>query len=417
MPLASRTLDNRARPLSVTVALIVSVGGIAALHTWGGVTPGLPLWLIEAWLVAGSVALALLATRSPTHRIDVALEAEPASTDVATIPIAHCLPDLVWRIDYANRTVTSLNEATAQFHPSACDGNGRLSGLFPARVSRQYLEALISVQSTQVQQQFEYRLGNGNESGQHVFEARLLPLSPGECLAVIRDITQMKATEEALFQQQLFVHQIIDSSPNLIFVRDKHGRFLLVNRATQTTLGHELLVQSHLAAHDQAMPFTTGDTEVLEHGETVRIVDHWTLPNGRTHWFDITKQPLVREGDVYILSIAIDITHVKAAEALIASSDPLSEGVADALPVPFMLLRKGIIEFVNNPFCERLNTPPTDLLGRPLEAITANSEQLLAESSPGTALEFLYHRDQKTHACRVQQIGTEEKTRTLLVLH
>ncbi|GGP18049.1 hypothetical protein GCM10010970_02880 [Silvimonas iriomotensis] len=137
--------------------MIVSLGGIAALHLWGGVQPGLPLWITEAWLVAGSVGVALLATRSRTAGVDVPLDAEPAANDDTHTPIAHCLPDLVWRIDYANRTVTPLNEATAQFHPSASDGNGRLSGLFPARVSRQYLEALISVQSTQVQQQFEYR--------------------------------------------------------------------------------------------------------------------------------------------------------------------------------------------------------------------------------------------------------------------
>ncbi len=417
MPLAPRTLSVNPRPVPLGIALLVSVGGICALHLWGGVKPGMPLWVIEAWLVAGTIWLALMATSNkpqPATEPDSMLQ---QAIDEAATPIAHCLPDLVWRIDYANRTVTPLNQAGATHHPTAHGGNERLSGLFPARVSRQYLEALISVQSAQTLQQFEYRLGNGAEDSQRVFEARLLPLSAGECLAVIRDITQMKATEEALFNQQLFVHQIIDSSPNLIFVRDKHGRFLLVNRATQTTLGHELLVQSHLAVHDTRLPFTLGDTDVLELGETVRIVDHWTLPNGRTHWFDITKQPLVRDGDVYILSIAIDITHVKAAEAMMASSDPLSEGVADALPVPFMLVRKGIIEFVNNPMCERLNTPPTDLLGRPLEAITANSEQLLAESCPEASHQLVYSRDQKSHTCSIQQIGVDDKSRTLLVLH
>ncbi len=200
-------------------------------------------------------------------------------------------------------------------------------------------------------------------------------------------------------------------------MRDKHGRFLLVNRATQTTLGHELLVQSHLAAHDSQLPFTVGDTEVLENGDTVRVVDHWTLPNGRIHWFDITKQPLVRDGDVYILNIAIDITHVKAAEAALAASDPLSSGVADALPVPFMLVRDGIIEFVNNPLCERLNTPPSDLLGRPLQAVASNGDDLLANPKPGVPQRIRFVRGHAEYDCHVQQVGEEEdSTRTLLVL-
>ncbi|KPC49774.1 Virulence sensor protein BvgS precursor [Amantichitinum ursilacus] len=398
-------------------ALCVSLGGVAAVHWWGGMEMGLPLLLIGAWLIIGTLWLAMVNGAPAAEAAPNDASTATPEEDLRNLPIAESLPDVVWRIDFANRVVTPLNEACAAHHPVAQGNNVRLSGLFPARVSRQYLEALIAVQSAQSMQQFEYRLGNGDESGLRVFEARLLPLSTKECIAVIRDVTQMKATEEALFNQQLFVHQIIDSSPNLIFVRDKHGRFLLVNRATQTTLGHELLVQSHLAAHDSQLPFTVGDTEVLENGDTVRVVDHWTLPNGRTHWFDITKQPLVRDGDVYILNIAIDITHVKAAEAALAASDPLSSGVADALPIPFMLVRNGIIEFVNNPLCERLNTPPSDLLGRPLEAIASNGGDLLASPKPGVPQRIRFVRGHAEYDCTVQQVGEEDdSTRTLVVL-
>ena len=416
MSSAARAALPRFRPLLVGAALCVSLGGIAALLLWAGVQPGMPLFMIGAWLVLGSLWLAVVNGGGSQTEAAAPLDAD-APEDLRALPIAESLPDLVWRIDFANRVVTPLNQANAIHHPVAQGNNVRLSGLFPARVSRQYLEALIAVQSSQSMQQFEYRLGNGDETGLRVFEARLLPLSTKECIALIRDVTQMKATEEALFNQQLFVHQIIDSSPNLIFVRDKHGRFLLVNRATQTTLGHELLVQSHLAAHDSPLPFTTGDTEVLENGDSVRIVDHWTLPNGRTHWFDITKQPLIRDGDVYILNIAIDITHVKAAEAALAASDPLSGGVADALPVPFMLVRDGIIEFVNNPLCERLNTPPADLLGRPLHAIASNGDELIASPTPDQPQRIRFVRDHSEHACQVQQVGGEESAaRTLVVL-
>ena len=414
MSSAARAALPRFRPLLIGAALCVSLGSIAALLFWAGVQPGVPLFMIGAWLVLGSLWLAVVSGGG--HAIPAPDPEVTAVEDLRALPIAESLPDLVWRIDFANRVVTPLNRANAVHHPVAQGNNVRLSGLFPARVSRQYLEALIAVQSAQSMQQFEYRLGNGDETGLRVFEARLLPLSTKECIALIRDVTQMKATEEALFNQQLFVHQIIDSSPNLIFVRDKHGRFLLVNRATQTTLGHELLVQSHLAAHDSPLPFTAGDTEVLENGDTVRVVDHWTLPNGRTHWFDITKQPLVRDGDVYILNIAIDITHVKAAEAALAASDPLSSGVADALPVPFMLVRDGIIEFVNNPLCERLNAPPSDLLGRPLQAIASNGEELLASPSPDLPQRIRFIRDHSEHDCHVQQVGDEGQTTRILVV-
>ncbi|UXY14418.1 PAS domain-containing protein [Chitiniphilus purpureus] len=357
------------------LALLACLFALVAMQWWAADRLGGKIWFLYGLFTITAVGLLLLLLRRPVlQSTPDAREALPA---VERQAIAHCLPDIVWRIDYATRAVTPLNKVDNSDHPNAQDDNARLSMLFPARVSRQYLEALISVQSAQTPQQFEYRLAQAEGKAQRVFEARLLPLSGKDCLAVIRDITEMKATEEALFNQQLFVHQIIDSSPSLIFVRDRHGRFLLVNRATQSALGHDLLVQSHMGLADQQLPFTVGDQDVLEKGETVRIVDHCTLANGRTHWFDLIKQPLIRDGEVYILSIAMDISHVKAAEAALANSEPLSGEVADALPQPFMLIREGNIEFANLAACLLLNAPPSAVLGRPLSAFAGNAEALL----------------------------------------
>ncbi|WP_148715203.1 PAS domain-containing protein [Chitinolyticbacter meiyuanensis] len=359
------------------LALLTCVMAAVVLQWWAADRIGNGIWLVHGWIalaVLGLIHLALRRAPQPEHAPAQAAALAPSNDDT----VARCLPDIVWRIDYATRAVTALNANDVPGHPRAEETSAKLSALLPARVSRQYLEALITVQSTQAPQQFEYRLAAGEQDEQRAFEARLLPLSGKDCLALIRDVSDMKATEEALFNQQLFVHQIIDSSPSLIFVRDKHGRFLLVNRATQSALGHDLLVQSHTGFAEQQLPFTSGDADVLDKGETVRIVDHYTLANGRTHWFDIIKQPLIRDGEVYILSIAMDISHVKAAEAALAGNDPLSGEVADALPQPFMLVRDGNIEFANLAACLLLNTPPSGVLGRPLSAFAGNAEALLA---------------------------------------
>ncbi|TJZ73863.1 PAS domain-containing protein [Chitiniphilus eburneus] len=375
--MTARSIHNQIETASLGLALAACLLAAGTLHWWAADRLGDRIWLIQGILVLAVVGLIYLILRRPAPVIGSG-ETTALAVTTESQPIAHCLPDIVWRIDYATRAVMPLNAAGAAEHPRADEDSARLSMLFPARVSRQYLEALINVQSTQTPQQFEYRLAPAEGKEQHVFEARLLPLSGKECLAVIRDITDMKATEEALFNQQLFVHQIIDSSPSLIFVRDKHGRFLLVNRATQSALGHDLLVQSHMGLSEQQLPFTNGDHDVLEKGETVRIVDHYTLANGRTHWFDIIKQPLIRDGEVYILSIAMDISHVKAAEAALANNEPLSGEVADALPQPFMLVRDGNIEFANLATCLLLNAPPSAVLGRPLSAFAGNADSLLA---------------------------------------
>ncbi|WP_028455596.1 PAS domain-containing protein [Chitinilyticum litopenaei] len=290
------------------------------------------------------------------------------------------IPDLLWLIEGSNRTITPLNKGRLEHHPSGGGDKDRLSSILPSRASRLYLEALIALHSDNTPQRFEYQLGQDGE--QNTYEARLIPLANSRCLAIIRDISHIKAMEEALFHQQLFVHQIIDASPSLVFVRDRHGRFLLVNRATQSALGHELLVQSHMAWMDPDRPFASGDEEVLAQQRTVRVLDQWTMPNGQVHWFDVTKQPLVRDDETYILNIAIDITHLKAAETALASGDSLLHAMADALPHPFLLIENGGIEFANYAACNLLGLTPGELIGEPLEAISSNAASLLDGEGP-----------------------------------
>lgn len=278
----------------------------------------------------------------------------PAETSEALA----ALPDLIWTIDYASRRVTAQNQALSESHPDGVE-QSKLASLFPARVSRQFLESLIKIQNTQAQQRFEYQLDNTEIT----FEARLSALTSRSCVVIIRDISSTKAIETALFQQQMFTQQILDANPSLIFVRDNHRRFLLVNQATQSLLGHELLVQSHMGLDEDTSILTAGDDEVLQYGNTVRLEDHCTLHNGRTHWFDLTKIPLEREGQVYILTIAMDITHLKEAEQAQAGTSHLVRAMADVLPHAFLLVENEIIQFANLAACERLGTTPENLIG------------------------------------------------------
>lgn len=224
-------------------------------------------------------------------------------------------PDLLWRIRYAGREVESLNDSYADIHPGARAKNIRITSLFPAWVARQYLEALIEVQSQGKIKCFEYRLPlKDNKTA--IFEARIQPFSDEDCIATICDITASKMAEEALFSQQLFLYQIIDSSPLIIFVRDRFGRFLILNQTAQHTLGHEALVLSHLALTDDQALFTAGDQEVFAEGHTVHLLDYIVQANGKKEWFEVTKVPLIREKETYVLVTAMNITHLKLAEKI-----------------------------------------------------------------------------------------------------
>ncbi|WP_081413087.1 PAS domain-containing protein [Chitinilyticum aquatile] len=322
------------------------------------------------------------------------------------------IPDLLWLIEGSNRIITPLNASKLGNHPSGNGEKDRLSAILPSRAARLYLEALIALHSDNTPQRFEYQLGQ-NDGEQSTFEARLIPLANNRCLALIRDISHIKAMEEALFHQQLFVHQIIDASPALVFVRDRHGRFLLVNRATQNSLGHELLVQSHMAWMDPDRPFATGDDEVLEEQRTIRLLDQWTLPNGQVHWFDVTKQPLVRDDETYILNIAIDITHLKAAETALASGDSLLHAVADALPHPFLLIEEGMVEFANYAACDLLGMTPNELIGEPLDRLASNADRLISGETGAASLE---RSNAPSIPCAIHPVERASRPAHLIVL-
>lgn len=319
------------------------------------------------------------------------------------------VPDLLWTIDYASRRVSSHNEAQIPHHPAGSQF-AKLATIFPARVSRQYLETLIELQNTQQATRFEYTLGN--EQQQHTFEARLTPLSHRDCVVVIRDISHIKATEAALFKQQLFTQQIIDSSPNLIFIRDRHGRFLLVNQATQTLLGHDLLVHSHMGLDEDTPILSAGDDEVFEKGATIRLEDHCTLSNGRTHWFDITKLPVEREGKTYILSIAIDVTAQKENDIAKTDSTMLVRAMAHALPHAFMLVQHGQILFANHAACQRLGLQPEQLIGEPLNTVCTEPTASLA----AVQLQLFSTQGEEIN-CHICQLDAPAGAGHLLTLH
>ena len=54
---------------------------------------------------------------------------------------------------------------------------------------------------------------------------------------IIRDISERKQAEEEMFRQKNLLRQVIDSDPNLIFVKDAGGKILLANEATAKIFG------------------------------------------------------------------------------------------------------------------------------------------------------------------------------------
>ena len=139
--------------------------------------------------------------------------------------------------------------------------------------------------------------------------------------AIVRDITERKQAESELARQKNFIRQIIDSDPNLIFVKDAGGRFLLANEAMAKSYGQttDSIVGKCNAElfHDtvQAATYETANREVLENHRERVAFETGVLADGISHCFQTIRKPLKHDdGSTSVLTIAMDITELKEAE-------------------------------------------------------------------------------------------------------
>jgi len=161
-------------------------------------------------------------------------------------------------------------------------------------------------------------------------------------IVVFPEITDVKKAQEELHQQEILLRNIIDTSPALIFVKDREGRYVLVNDAIAEVYGQapeDMLgktdrdfIDLTAAEETDLEKFIQDDREVIEKQQLKFIPEErFQKPNGTTFWFQTTKTPLSIKGESdYLLGVAIDITERKAAQEALEHSKRSYEAIYNA---------------------------------------------------------------------------------------
>ena len=131
------------------------------------------------------------------------------------------------------------------------------------------------------------------------------------------------ATYKSLEGQRVFLRQIIDQSPDFIFVKDSDGRFRLVNQAVADAFG--LTIDGVLGKTDY--DFQSNVDQVESHRkddqDVLATLSEKSIPEtpvtdraGNTRWLQTIKRPILSpEGrEQMVLGVAMDITARKLAE-------------------------------------------------------------------------------------------------------
>ena len=146
---------------------------------------------------------------------------------------------------------------------------------------------------------------------------------PYAVCGIATDITERKRAEDALRQSHTFIRQIIDADPNFIFVKDRDGRFTLVNKAVADAYGTTVdFLMGKTDADFNANPdevefFSLKDLEVMDSLQERFIPEEVIIDSaGRTRWLQTVKRPILNETGraIMVLGASTDITERKRIE-------------------------------------------------------------------------------------------------------
>ncbi|MEM7245864.1 MAG: PAS domain S-box protein [Acidobacteriota bacterium] len=141
----------------------------------------------------------------------------------------------------------------------------------------------------------------------------------GICLDVTREVEAEREVE----RQRSFLRQVIDSNPNLIFAKDRHGRYTLANRATAelhgTTPAELIGCTASDFCDDETIidTFRRHDDRVLSSGLEAFIPEETvTDAHGRVRYLQTVIRPLHDDdGSIeQVLGVSTDVTQRKQAE-------------------------------------------------------------------------------------------------------
>jgi len=144
-----------------------------------------------------------------------------------------------------------------------------------------------------------------------------------------QDITEMRQAEEALRDSRALLRAALDSVPASINVKDREGRFMLVNRHLAELYGRTPAELEGWLARDVRPGFYAADVSDEQHDQVVAtgrpILGNETISgtgHAREIWSNSKVPVLGEDGRVkFVVTTSFNITEIKRAEQALAESE------------------------------------------------------------------------------------------------
>jgi PAS domain S-box-containing protein len=179
----------------------------------------------------------------------------------------------------------------------------------------------------------EYRIIRPDGSIRHIHD-RGFPIlgktgKPKLYVGVGRDITEKKLAEEALRESREYLSEIINHIGDLIFVKDRQHRFVMINDAFKSfndIPAERILGQSgmDILSQELAEAIWKDEEQVFETGKDSMTEDELLNLKGTPHLFITRKsRHLDKSGNMQIIGVMRDMTAYKQLEAQFLQSQKM----------------------------------------------------------------------------------------------
>lgn len=207
---------------------------------------------------------------------------------------------------------------------------------------------------------------------------------------------KLRSPEEVVIRNQQFLNDILNTIPDLVFVKDEAHRWVLLNDAFCAALGHrreELIGKTDYDFHPKEeadvfwekdnLVFNSGGVNVNEEVYTDAKGEIRTILTSKAAFRDEQRHP-------FLVGIAHDITQRKRAEQKLADSERRLSDIIEFLPDPTWVIDLHGRVIAWNKAVERMTgVKKEDILG---EGDYAHGIPFYGERRP-TLIDLALHRD------------------------